>query len=119
MAVTLEYILQDITTEIPVVLKRYYEEAECCIRGFHFYKESWQPKEGDILLHEKYAIALKNKNGLTVGHVPKLMTKHCYFFLKYNGKIRANVNGAIRYCRDLIQGDVFAPLQPDDFAWYA
>ena len=56
------------------------------------------------LVHDKYTIALKNKNGLTVGHVPKLMTKHCYFFLKYNGKIRVTVNGARRYSRDYIQG---------------
>ena len=55
------------------MLVRYMEAIEmvCCIRGYHVYKEIWEPVAGEVLMCERephnsldqYAVAVKKKNG--------------------------------------------------------
>ena len=70
---------------------------QCCIRGYHIYQSQWDAEEGIILItvpdkrpgalvKDKYAIAVDN-NGQTVGHIPELLSKLTFLFLKYGGKL--------------------------------
>ena len=60
------------------------------------------------LVEDKYTIAVIN-NGKTVGHVPKLLTKLTFFFLKSGGKLHITVAGPRRYSVDLKQGGLELP----------
>ena len=70
----------------------------CCLRGYIF-KSFWHAPIGSILsakheddpqslVHDKYTTALINSESVTVGHLPKFMSKLAYFFVKHAGKIR-------------------------------
>ena len=39
------------------------------------------------LVHGKYAIALINSDSVTVGHLPKFMSKLVHLFVKHVGKL--------------------------------
>ena len=52
------------------------------------------------LIHDKYAIASNDKNGKTVGHVPKFVSKEMHFFIKYGGRVEMNVNAKRQYSKD-------------------
>ena len=58
------------------------------------------------LVQDKYAIALRH-NDITVGHVPKFLSKLTYFYLKYGGTLTATVSGERRY--SLKQGGIELP----------
>ena len=74
----------------------------CCDRGYHIFKSFWDAPIGSTLsakhkddpqslVHEKYAIALINSEPVTVGHIPKFMSKLADFFVKHAGKIRCEI----------------------------
>ena len=46
------------------------------------------------LVHDRYTIACKDKNGKAVGHVPKYVSKQMHFFIKYGERVEMKVNGA-------------------------
>ena len=62
------------------------------VRGHHVYKASWSPYIGEELpvqcevnnIHDDFAVAvLKNSN--TVGHVPREISRVCWYFLHKSG----------------------------------
>ena len=78
--------------------------AACCIRGYHIY--SWTQWTAEIrsiltsepekrpgaLIEDKYAIAIISNNQ-TIGHVPKLLSKLTFFFLKHGATLTVKVTG--------------------------
>ena len=68
--------------------------------GHHVYQERWVPVIGEALVcerepnnqHDQYAVALK-KNGETVGHVPRNLSRPCYYGLLAGGKMYGRVIG--------------------------
>ena len=87
----------------------------CCIRGYHIFKSFWDTQIGSTvsakhkhepqsLVHDKYAIALIDSESVTVGHLPKFLSKMAHFFVKHAGKIRCETTDSKRYFSDLEQG---------------
>ena len=74
---------------------------ESTVRGHHVYKASWSPYIGEELpvqcevnnIHDDFAVAvLKNSN--TVGHVPREISRVCWYFLHKGGsEMTCIVNG--------------------------
>ena len=56
-------------------------------------------------------IALINSELVTVGHLPKFMSKLARFFVKYAGKTRCEITGSKRYSSDLKQGGLEIPAK--------
>ena len=56
------------------------------------------------LIQDKFAIALVNNDSVTVGHIPKFMSKLTYFFLKHGGHIKCEITGGKKYSKDFEQG---------------
>ena len=64
------------------------------VRGYHVYKDDWNPDIGDLLgveveetnIHDRFACAV-TANGQTVGHVPREFSRTVYYFIKkqWNG----------------------------------
>ena len=48
-------------------------------------------------------------NDTTVGHVPKILSKVTYFFLKLECDLVVKITGQRRYSRDLDQGGIELP----------
>ena len=92
-----KYLLEE---EIEIFLEKEFVFAvNCCVRGYHIFKSFWDAPIGSILsakheddpqslVHDKYTTALINSESVTVGHLPKFMSKLAYFFVKHAGKIR-------------------------------
>ena len=55
------------------------------------------------LCNYKYAMVLKF-NDVFVGHVPKFLSKICYFYQKHGGTIIVRITGERQYSKDLVQG---------------
>ena len=87
-----------------------------CTRGFHVYRDIWNPIEGEILdtkrennnPMDKYAIAVI-KDGVVVGHVPRKISKVVAFFLKHGGTLKCIVTGKYRYSEDTDVGGLEIP----------
>lgn len=70
------------------------------VRGHHVYKAVWTPVMGELLPAEvddgnpedQYAVAV-SKEGIVVGHVPRELSRTCYFFLRHGGLINCEVSG--------------------------
>ena len=84
----------------------------CCVHGYHIFKSFWDAPIGSILstkheddpqslVHDKYAITVNNSESITVGHLPKFMSKLAYFFVKHAEKSRYEITGSKRYSSDL------------------
>ena len=63
------------------------------------------------MFHDRDAIALINSESVTLGHLPKFMSKLAYFFLKHAGKIMCEITGSKRYSYDLEQGGLEIPAK--------
>ena len=74
--------------------------VQCAVRGYHVYKEVWRPYIGDEFLtfhkngntKDKYAIAVtpadsKSECKQIVGHLPKEISKICFYFIAHRGII--------------------------------
>ena len=77
------------------------------VRGYHIVKSFWDAPNGSVLsakheddpqslVHDKYAIALINSVSITVGHLPKFMSKLAHFYVKHADKIRCEIAGSKR-----------------------
>ena len=63
----------------------------------------WEPTRGDLFLrlhesenrHERYAMAVYRSDapGIVIGHLPKEISKMCYYFIRHDGKISGKVTG--------------------------
>lgn len=73
------------------------------IRGYHIFHEFWDAKLEDNLIcaieddnsYDKFCVRLykRNKQSVTLGHVPMDYSKTFYYFIKRGGKITATVTG--------------------------
>ena len=96
----MKHLLQE---EIEVIIeKKFSFTVECCVRGYHIFRSFWEAPVGSVLMakyeddpqsliHDKFAIALVNDDSVTVGHIPKFMSKLTYFFLKHGGHLKCEI----------------------------
>ena len=63
------------------------------------------------MIHDKLAIALVNNDSVTVGHIPKFMSKLTYLFLKHSGQIKCELTGGKKYLKDLEQVGLEIPTR--------
>ena len=71
-------------------------EVDSTVMGFHVYRKNWNPKVGDVYntrmepenKEDKYAVAVFDKEGRVVGHIPKgksgKYAKTVFFYLRSN-----------------------------------
>ena len=111
MLPSIEMTIESADEEILLLIIATFE-IQSCVRGFHFYQDSWQFKLGEILnasnedkpsslVHDIYTITRKGKNRKTVGHVLKHVSKQMHFFVKYGGRAGMKVNCKQQYSKDL------------------
>lgn len=92
--------------------------TESCVRGFHVYKETWEPVDGEMLeclrepdnAEDRYAVAMV-KDSHVVGHVPRAISTPCSIFMRKGGLITCEIIGRYRYSRDLPQGGMDVPCR--------
>ena len=90
---------------------------DSCVRGYHVFKDIWNPAIGDTLLakpefgnsHDPYAVAVVTSDDIVVGHLPRNISTLCHIFLRRSGSILVQVSGRRRYSRDLPQGGLELP----------
>lgn len=90
--------------------------VEWCIRGHHVYKDMWGAGIGEELLCEREvgniadvcAVAVI-KNGETVGHIPRKISRISSIFIRRGGRISCQVTGSRQYSGDLPQGGLEVP----------
>ena len=83
-------------------------EVDSCVRGYHVYKSIWDATVGERLTCvrdpgnqiDRYAVAVNQESGTTVGHLPKKISKLYSLFLRRGGSIEVVVSGR-RYSSDL------------------
>lgn len=96
------------------------------VRGFHVYQEIWEPEIGEHLevcieLHnveDKYAVALKKElpttgtllsmGIVTVGHIPREISKTCWHFIRRDGELSCQITGP-RKRSTLLEGGLEVP----------
>ena len=91
-------------------------EMPSCVRGYHIYHTTWSPVLVETLpctreptnSQDRYAVAVR-KAGVTVGHVPRKISRLCSLFLRRGGEILCTVTGGHRYSSDLEQGGMEIP----------
>ena len=94
-------------------------ERECCIRGYHVYREIWEAAVGEVLTcereaqneNDRYAVAVK-KDGVVIGHLPRKVSRVCSLFIRRGGRLCCTVTGIKRYSADLPQGGLEIPCCP-------
>ena len=75
-------------------------EKESVVRGHHVYKAIWTPVIGEELEvrteddndHDQHAVAVV-KDGVVIGHMPRLAAEVSWFFLKRGGSITCRITG--------------------------
>ncbi len=76
--------------------------VETYVRGYDVYQRMWNPDMGkvDIALleernvHDRYAVAiLEEDTCCTVGHLPRDISRECFYFLKMGGAIQVEITG--------------------------
>ena len=86
------------------------------IRGYHVYKDIWVPVLGDVLFCEqeleneedRFAVAVVTDSNI-VGHVPRKISRICWYFIQHRGSILCEVTGNRQYSSDLHQGGLDVP----------
>ena len=84
----------------------------CVIRGYHVYKDVWDPYPGDSFTtkheqnnqHDKYTVAVlpvDAKSKGPVGHLPKEISKECCLFIPYGGTFTISGDVKDRICKTL------------------
>ena len=80
----MKHLLQE---EIKVIIEKEFSfTVECCFRGCYIFQSFWEAPAGSVLIakhednpqsliHDKFAIALVNNDSVTIGHIPKFMSK--------------------------------------------
>ena len=79
-------------------------EKESVVRGHHVYKAIWTPVIGEELEvkteednnHDQHAVAVV-KDGLVIGHMPRLVAELSWFFLKRDGSITCRITGRRKF----------------------
>ena len=99
-------------------------QFDCASRGFHEYRQIWNPRIGQKLnieqdygdIHDPFSMAIKAvlrgriQYWETVGHIPREISRFCYYFIKYGGTLEARVRD-MRYRRSPIHcGSLEIPI---------
>ena len=99
-----------------------------CVRGYLVYKDIWNLIVSETLNYEReagslhyrfintrylgfiyvYAVGLR-KYGITVGHIPLVISCICTLFLRHGSVIEATVTDPQQYSKDLPQGGLEFP----------
>lgn len=81
-------------------------QINCGSRGFHIYRDVWNPVRGEILevnhdygnVHDPFALSLNAASRGRrlaifdiVGHIPREISRFCHYFLSYGGSLEARV----------------------------
>ena len=84
--------------------------VKTAVRGYHVYQGVWEPRRGDLFVslhesenrHDRYAMAVYHSDvpGIVVGHLPKEISKMCYYFIRHDGKISGKVTGGRKYSEE-------------------
>ena len=101
--------------------------VDSAVRGFHVYKESWTP-----LVHEElktkqehgnstdqFAVAVYKEStpaggsgtANTVGHLPKEISRVCWYFIEHDGEILCTITNDRKQRCPLEQGGLEIPCQ--------
>ena len=80
-----------------------YEKVSV-VKGYHVYKAVWTPFIGEELPvqpedhndHDEHAVAA-TRDGRTVGHAPRTISRVSWFFLRHGGHIICRVTGQRRH----------------------
>ena len=99
---------------------------ESVVRGFHVYKAIWVPVLDEVLQakqefdneEDQYAVAVVKTtpsttgrpDEVTVGHVPRSISRMCWYFIQHDGEITCKVTGRRRRS-DLPQGGMEVPCE--------
>ena len=91
----------------------------CVVRGFHVYKVYWDPVIGEKLdtepeqdgekFGDKHCVAIK-KGSITVGHVPKDISRLAKYFIVHGGTITCKITGK-RQRSKLMRGGLEVPCK--------
>ena len=98
---------------------------DSAIRGFHVYSTVWAPVLHEQLYssqdhgntRDQFAVALvKTSTGstgppVTVGHVPKEISRICWYFIQHDGEITCEVTGVDKRRSPLVQGGMEIPCK--------
>ena len=87
--------------------------VQYCERGHHIYRS---PNIGEELdcrreptnVIDRYAVSVL-KCDITIGHLPKKISRVCSLFLRCGGTIICQITGRRRYSSDLPQGGLEVP----------
>ena len=68
------------------------------VRGFHVYKNVWEPTVDEVLLcereignsHDTFAVAVRNSSEI-VGHLPRFLSSICSIFIRRGGEISCKI----------------------------
>ena len=100
-------------------------ELECASRGYHVYRDVWRPVRGEILeiendygnVHDPFALSLNaqsNRRRLAmydiVGHIPREISRFCYYFLNYGGSLQARVRDTHHRRSPIPKGGLEIPI---------
>lgn len=93
------------------------KEFNAAIRGYHYYRKYWNPKPGEILIciHEMdnpfdaFAIRTCNREGNTVGHLPRELSRVTKFLMERGAAITAILLETHYRRSPLVQGGLEIP----------
>ena len=85
------------------------------MRGFHVYGTIWSPVVDEELTtaqephnpEDRYAVSVI-KNDTVVGHIPRELSKMCWYFLQRGGEILCTITGSRRRS-NLMEGGLEIP----------
>lgn len=96
----------------------------CGLRGFHVYKDVWNPKLNEKLeviheqnnVHDRYAIAASKKHPsrltpLTVGHLPREISRFTRYLIMHGAVVKVKVTDTKYRRSPLIQGGLEIPIE--------
>ena len=95
-------------------------QFQCAVRGFHYYKRSWQPRVEEVLgcAHEPnnpydyFAIkTYKQENEAIVGHLPMEISRPTKFLLQRGTLIEATLCSTLYRRSPLVQGGLEIPCK--------
>ena len=95
--------------------------VDSAIRGFHIYRSTWTPVLHEQLItsqehgnaEDRFAVAVSKVDASTatpsiVGHLPREISRVCWYFLEHDGEIFCTVTGSKRRS-PLVQGGLEIP----------
>lgn len=98
----------------------------CGLRGFHVYKEQWNPRLNETLQtiheeknpHDRYAVAAIRKTAsrltpVVVGHLPREISRFTRFIILHGATVKVKVSDTKYRRSPLIQGGLEIPVEVD------